>query len=93
MERTAAHQGASPFTVVDAPRHQADKEGDDGQLDHHDQTVEVGDQIDAAQVQEGHHGHQTEDEHPGLDAREHGGQVDLGQQNIDHRHEHVVEQG
>ena len=93
MERPAAHQGCCALTLVDAPAHQTDEEGDDGQLDHHDQAIEVGYQVDAAQVEEGHHCHQTEDENPGINSGEHGGQVDLGQQDIDHRHEHVVEQG
>ena len=57
------------------------------------EAVEVRHQLDATQVQEGHHGHQAEDEDPGIDAGEHGGQVDLGQEDVDHRHEHVVEQG
>ena len=93
MEWPAAHQGAGPFTVTQAPGDEAEEGEDDGDLDEHDEAVEVRHQLDATQVQEGHHGHQAEDEDPGIDAGEHGGQVDLGQEDVDHRHEHVVEQG
>ena len=93
MERTAAHQGAGPFTVTQAPGDEAEEGDDDGDLDEDDEAVEVRHQLDTAQVQEGHHGHQTEDEDPGLHGGEHGGQVDLGQQDVVHRHEHVVQQG
>ena len=92
-EGAAAGHGSQPFTVVNAPGDQADEDGDDTELHHHDQAVEVGHQLDAAQIEGGHHHRQTEDIGPGLHLREQGTQIDLGQQHVDHRHEHVVEQG
>ncbi len=71
---------------------QADEDQDDGNLNGHDQAVEVGDQIDAAQVQQRHDGHQTEDEVGRGNTGKQRRQVDLGQQHVDHRHEQIIEQ-
>ena len=92
-EGPAAGHGTQPLAIVHAPGDQADKDGDDAELHDDDDAVEVGHQLDAAQVEGGHHRRQTEDIGPGLYVREERLQIDLGQQHVDHRHEHIVEQG
>ena len=91
-ERTAAEQGTGAFALRDAMHHQAEEDHHDGDLDDHDAGVQVGHQVDATQVEQGHHGDQCHNEDPRRDAGEDRFQVNFGQQNVDHRHKQIIKQ-
>ncbi|MPN33562.1 hypothetical protein SDC9_181051 [bioreactor metagenome] len=74
-----------------APDH-AGEDGDDEQLEEHDQAIEMGDKANAAQIHADHQRGQADDPDPVVDLGEHGGQIDPGQQDIDHGREQVVQQ-
>ncbi|SAE36664.1 Uncharacterised protein [Enterobacter cloacae] len=61
-------------------------------LKDHDQGVEVSHGLDAAQVRDGHKGHQRHNEDPRRYGRYQRFEVNFCQQNVDHRHEQVVQQ-
>ncbi len=76
-EWTAAHRGN--------PDH-------DNHLQHHNHTVEVGDGFDALEVRERHKPDQQHHKNPRRDARHQRFEIVFSQQDVDHRHEQVVQQ-
>ncbi|SVJ79279.1 Uncharacterised protein [Klebsiella pneumoniae] len=91
-ERLGTEHRGGPLPVVQAVNHQADEDHDDRQLDQHEDGVEIGDQVHALDVDEGHDQHEHHHPDPRGDLGEQCGQVDLRQQRVDHRQEQVVQQ-
>ena len=91
-ERTGAGQRARAFAVHNAVDNQANNHRHDAHLQDNDQGVEVRHGLDAAQVGDGHKGHQRDNEDPRWNRRHQRFKVNFRQQNVDHRHEQVVQQ-
>ena len=91
-ERTGAGQCACAFAVHHAVDNQANNHRHDPHLQDNDQGVEVCYGLDAAQVRDGHKGHQRDNEDPRRNGRHQRFKVNFGQQNVDHRHEQIVQQ-
>ena len=71
---------------------QCGEDGDDEQLKENDQPIEIGHKADAAQIDGNHDGGESRNPDPVIDLGEHRGQIDLGQQNIDHGRQQIVQQ-
>ncbi|MNN11001.1 hypothetical protein D3C81_1239410 [compost metagenome] len=91
-EGQQAPGGAQPFAVVQAPYAEVDEHGNDRDLHRHEQQVEVCHQVDAAHVDQADQADEPSHPHPRRHFGEHGRQVELGQQRVDHGQEQVVQQ-
>ena len=91
-ERTGAGQRARAFAVHNAVDNQANNHRYDTHLQDNDQGVEVRHGLNAAQVGDGHKGHQRNNEDPRRNGRHQRFKVNFCQQNVDHRHEQIVQQ-
>ncbi|MNJ61533.1 hypothetical protein D3C77_573260 [compost metagenome] len=91
-KRQQAPGRAQAFAAVQAADGQVDEHADDDRLNGHEQGVEVGHQVDAADVDQAHDRHEADHPGPGRYFREHHREVEFGQQGVDHRQQQVVEQ-
>ena len=91
-ERTRAGQRTRTFTVRNAVDDQANNHRHNAHLQDYNQGIEVCHGLDAAQVGDGHKGHQRDNKDPRRYGRHQRFKINFCQQDVDHRHEQVVQQ-
>lgn len=91
-ERQQAPGGAQPFTLAQAAHAQVDEHGDDRHLHAHEQQVEVRHQVYAAHVDQADQADEADHPYPLRYFGEHGREVQLGQQRVDHWQQQVIQQ-
>ncbi len=84
--------GACALALMQAMDHKKNKHRDDSHLHRDEQRVEVRHQVDAFQVRERHDAHIEHHPDPLRHVREHRGEIELRQQDVDHRQEQIIEQ-
>ena len=91
-KRLQRPDGPHPLAFVQPLHHQNDKHHHDRNLHQHEQGVEVGHQVNAFQVRGGQNGDKGDHPHPWRHLREQRREIDLRQQDVDHRQKQIIEQ-
>ena len=91
-KRLQRPDGPHPLAFVQPLHHQNDKHHHDRNLHEHEQGVEVGHQVNAFQVRGGQNGDKGDHPHPWRHLREQRREIDLRQQDVDHRQKQIIEQ-